>query len=158
MDEEAFLRILRSDPENDAIRGAYWDWMEQQGDARATRVRLMRQRLQLLEQLEATDRLLSANPSGGDEAWLDLAFPLQVRSPIAGRCYLRPTPDAPAFVDVRHHVSPNTTVCLVEEMKLFQEVVAGHQGIVSEVVVANGDLVEKDQVLIRISRHSLDFW
>src|SRR5262245_25267889 len=101
MDEQAFLRVLRAEPDNDELRLAYWNWLEENGDQRAPYVRLMRQRLRLLYELEEIDALLRAHHPPIDDAWIDMAFPMRVRSPMVGRCYVRPLPDAPPFVDVR---------------------------------------------------------
>jgi uncharacterized protein (TIGR02996 family) len=156
MDDQSFLRILRAEPDNDEVRLAYWSWLEESADDRATYVRLMRQRLRLLEELEETDSLLRAHQIDG--AWIDIAFPIRVRSPIVGRCYTKQLPDAAPFVEVGSRVTPDTVVCLIEAMKLFHEITAGHHGVVSEVAVANGAPVDFNQVLFRVSRPSLDFW
>ena len=157
MDEQAFLRILRAEPDNDEVRLAYWKWLEEIGDARAPYVRLMRQRLRLLEELEQTDALLWANEPR-DDAWIDTTFPMRVRSSMEGRCYIKPLPDAAPFVEVGSQVTPETVVCLIETMSLYNEITAGFHGVVSEVAVANGAPVEYNQVLFRVSRPSLAFW
>lgn len=158
MDDQEFLRILQAEPDNEEVRLEYWNWLERTGDNRAPYVRLMRQRLRLLEELEATDALLRAQDSRFNDAWIDIAFPLRVRSPLAGRCYLQPSPNAAPFVQVGSQVTPETVVCLIEAIKVFNEITAGFHGVVSEVVVTNGAPVEHNQVLFRVSRPSLDFW
>jgi len=157
MDDETFLRILRAEPDNDEVRLAYWNWLEETTDDRAPYVRLMRQRLRLLEQLEETDGLIRTQQPR-DEAWINIAFPMRVRSPMVGRCYIKPMPDAAPFVEVGSQVTPETVVCLIEAVKLFNEITAGFHGVVSEVAVTNGAPVEYNQVLFRVSRPSLDFW
>lgn len=114
--------------------------------------------MRLLEELQETDALLEAHRPRIDDAWIDLAFPMRVRSPTVGRCYLKPLPNAAPFVEVGSRVTPDTVVCLIEAMKLFNQITAGCHGVVSEVVVANGAPVEHNQVLFRVSRPSLDFW
>jgi len=158
MDDEAFLQILRAEPDNDEVRFAYWNWLEETGDGRTPYVRLMRQRLRLLEELEETDALIRGHQPRIDDAWIDMAFPMRVRSPMVGRCYLRPSPDASPFVEVGSQVTPDTVVCLIETMKVFNEITAGFQGVVTEVVAVNGTAVEYNQVLFRVARPSLDFW
>jgi uncharacterized protein (TIGR02996 family) len=158
MDEQRFLRILRAEPDNDEVRLAYWNWLEEIGDDRTPYVRLMRQRLRLQEELEETDALLRAHQPRIDDAWIDMAFPMRVRSPMVGRCYVKPLLDAAPFVEVGTQVTPDTVVCLIETMSLFNEITAGVHGVVSEVAVANGAPVEYNQVLFRVSRPSLDFW
>jgi uncharacterized protein (TIGR02996 family) len=158
MDDQSFLRILRAEPDNDEVRLSYWNWLEETGDTRAPYVRLMRKRLQLQEELKETDNQLSGHEPRIDEEWIDLCFPLRTRSPMVGRCYTRPSPDADPCISVGRRVTPNTVVCLIENMKLFSEITAGFHGVVSEIAVANGDAVEYNQVLFRVSRPSLDFW
>jgi uncharacterized protein (TIGR02996 family) len=158
MDDESFLRILRAEPDNDEVRLAYWNWLEEIADDRAPYVRLMRQRLRLMEELEETDSRLRAHQPRIDDAWIDMAFPMRVRSPTVGRCYIKPLPDAAPFVEVGSRVTPDTVVCLIEAMSILSEVTARFHGVVSEVAVANGAPVENNQVLFRVSRPSLDFW
>ena len=114
--------------------------------------------MRLLEELKAIETLLlRANQSRTDN-WMDIAFPMRVRSPTVGRCFIKPLPDAAPFVEVGSRVTPDTVVCLIEVMSLFNEITAGYHGVVSEVAVANGAPVEYNQVLVRVSRPSLDFW
>src|SRR4051794_21931645 len=87
MDEQAFLRILRDEPDNEEIRLRYWNWVEATGDQRAPLVRLMRERSQLREALKEIDARIGADESRWDDAWLDLAFPMRIRSPMVGWCY-----------------------------------------------------------------------
>ncbi len=77
---------------------------------------------------------------------------------MVGRCYTKRMPDAVPFVEVGSRVTPDTVVCLIETMSLFNEIMAECHGVVSEVTVANGAPVEYNQVLFRVSRPSLDFW
>ena len=158
MDDQRFLQVLRAEPDNDEVRRAYWDWLEEVGDDRAPYVRLMRRRLRLLEELKETAILLRAHQPRVDDAWVDVAFPLRVRSPMVGWCHIKPSPAAAPFVEVGSRVTPDTVVCLIEAMCVFNEITAGFHGVVSEVVVADGAPVDYNRVLFRVSRPSLDFW
>jgi uncharacterized protein (TIGR02996 family) len=158
MDDQSFLRILRVEPDNDDVRLAYWNWLEETADDRAPFVRLMRQRLRLLEELDETDTRLRAHQPQIDDAWIDIAFPMRVRSPMAGRCYTKPLPEGAPFVALGSNVTPDTVVCLIETMDLFNEIRAGFQGVVLEIVVENGTPVKYNQVLFRINRPFMDFW
>ena len=73
-----------------------------------------------------------------------------VRSPIAGVFYRAPSPDAPPFVEVGQAVAADDVIGIVEVMKLMNTVRAGIAGSVVEVCVENAQLVEFEQVLIRI--------
>lgn len=65
-----------------------------------------------------------------------------VISPMVGTFYEAPGPDQPAFVKVGDTVNEDTTICIVEAMKVMNEVKAGVKGIVSEILVNNSDPVE----------------
>lgn len=73
-----------------------------------------------------------------------------VRAAIAGVFYRAPGPDADPFVVVGQRVSAGDTIGIVEVMKLMNTVSAGVDGVVTEVCVDNGQLVEFEQVLVRI--------
>jgi acetyl-CoA carboxylase biotin carboxyl carrier protein len=75
---------------------------------------------------------------------------IEVTAPLTGVYYARPAPDKEAFVSVGSIVVPGQTVALIETMKLFNEVPAELEGEVIEIMVAEGDLVEKGQALIRM--------
>jgi acetyl-CoA carboxylase biotin carboxyl carrier protein len=73
-----------------------------------------------------------------------------VRSPMVGTFYCAPEPGATPFVTVGQRVSADSTVCIIEVMKLMNSVQAGVAGVVSQVLVKDGESVEFDQVLIVI--------
>lgn len=75
---------------------------------------------------------------------------LEIKSEMVGTFYSRPKPDKPDYVAVGTKVSPNTVVCTVEAMKIFNEVPAGVSGTVREVCVKNGEFVEFGTVLFRV--------
>lgn len=73
-----------------------------------------------------------------------------VTSPMVGTFYRSPSPDAPAFADVGSQVGAKTVVCIVEAMKLMNEIEAEVTGEVIEVLAQNGQLVEYGQPLFKI--------
>ncbi|MBL0423419.1 acetyl-CoA carboxylase biotin carboxyl carrier protein subunit [Ramlibacter sp. AW1] len=73
-----------------------------------------------------------------------------VRSPMIGRFYARPEPGADPFVEVGALVTADTTVGLIEVMKVFNAVAAGVAGTVTGVAVADGEFVEFDQPLLYV--------
>lgn len=75
---------------------------------------------------------------------------LEVLAPIVGTFYSAPSPDAPAFVRVGDRVKPGAVLCIIEAMKLMNEIEAEVSGIVREIAVSNEDPVEYGQVLFRI--------
>ena len=77
----------------------------------------------------------------------------KVTSPMVGTFYASPSPDADAYVKAGDKVSENSVVCIVEAMKLFNEIEAEVKGEIVEVLVENGQLVEYGQplFLVRLS-------
>jgi acetyl-CoA carboxylase biotin carboxyl carrier protein len=73
-----------------------------------------------------------------------------INSPIVGTFYSSPNPDADPFVKVGSKVSPDTVVCIIEAMKVFNEIQAGVSGTIAEILVASGSAVEYGQVLFRV--------
>lgn len=69
-----------------------------------------------------------------------------------GTFYARPEPTAPPFVRVGDRVTPDTVVCLIEAMKIFNEIKAGVHGIVHAVLAEDGQLVEYGQPLFLIRK------
>lgn len=75
---------------------------------------------------------------------------LVIKSPTVGTFYAAPSPDDPPFVSVGSKVQPDTTVCTVEAMKVFNPIPAEVSGTIAAVLVNNGDAVEFDQPLFRV--------
>jgi acetyl-CoA carboxylase biotin carboxyl carrier protein len=70
---------------------------------------------------------------------------------MVGTFYSSSTPNAPPFVSVGSVVRPDTTVCIIEAMKVFTDIPAGLSGTISEVLVKNGQPVEYGQALYRVN-------
>lgn len=77
---------------------------------------------------------------------------VDVTSPFVGTFYRASKPTAPAFVDVGARVTPGSTLCIIEAMKLMNELEAEVTGTVVEVLAENGKPVEYGQVLFRVRR------
>jgi acetyl-CoA carboxylase biotin carboxyl carrier protein len=75
---------------------------------------------------------------------------LTINSPTVGTYYSSPTPDDPPFVNIGSAVTPETVVCIVEAMKVFNQIPAEVSGTIIEVLVKNGDSVEFGQPLYRV--------
>jgi acetyl-CoA carboxylase biotin carboxyl carrier protein len=75
---------------------------------------------------------------------------LVVKSPMVGTFYQASGPDAPPFVKVGDRIGPEQTVCIVEAMKVFNEIPAGVSGQVVAILVENGAPVEFGQPLIKV--------
>lgn len=74
----------------------------------------------------------------------------KVRSPMVGTMYTSPSPDTPAFVTPGQTVKIGDTLCIIEAMKMFNEIEADKAGVITAVLVTNGDPVEYDQPLFII--------
>ena len=69
---------------------------------------------------------------------------------MVGTFYTAPSPDAEPFVKVGSKVTPETPVCIIEAMKVMNEIQAEESGTVAEILVANGDPVEFGQPLLKL--------
>ena len=72
------------------------------------------------------------------------------KTPLVGTVYLAPQSDAAPYVAVGDHVSAGDTICIVESMKMFNEIAADCNGTIEEICVGNEQIVEYGQVLFRI--------
>jgi acetyl-CoA carboxylase biotin carboxyl carrier protein len=77
---------------------------------------------------------------------------ISVKSPIVGVFYAAPAENADPYVSIGDNVAKGQTLCVVEAMKLMNEIAAEEDGIISEICVANGQVVEYGTELFRIRR------
>jgi acetyl-CoA carboxylase biotin carboxyl carrier protein len=73
-----------------------------------------------------------------------------IKSPMVGTFYAQPDPDSPTYVKIGDHVGPETTVCIVEAMKVFNQIPAEVSGKIVSVLVENGQSVEFGQPLFKV--------
>jgi acetyl-CoA carboxylase biotin carboxyl carrier protein len=97
----------------------------------------------------------AAVPGAGSSAGASVPPPSDehlelVKSPMVGTFYSSPNPESPPFVKVGDHVGPTTTVCVIEAMKVFNEIPAEVSGQVVAVLVDNGEPVEFGQPLFKV--------
>ncbi len=74
----------------------------------------------------------------------------EITSPMVGTFYGSPSPDSPAYVQVGQAVTPDTVVCIVEAMKVMNEIKAEISGVVAEICVENGKPVQFGQALFKV--------
>ena len=91
---------------------------------------------------------VSASLSGEPEAAQDEGHVL--KSPMVGTFYRAPTPGAKAFVEVGQTVTEGETVCIIEAMKLLNEIEADRSGLIKAILVENGQPVEYGHALMVI--------
>jgi acetyl-CoA carboxylase biotin carboxyl carrier protein len=86
----------------------------------------------------------AAEPAAATSALKDIV------SPMVGTFYRAGSPESPAFVDVGKEVSEETVVCIIEAMKVMNEIKAETKGVIAEIVAENGKPVQFGQVLFRV--------
>ncbi len=74
-----------------------------------------------------------------------------ITSPMVGTFYSAPSPDDPAYVKIGDVVEPHSVVCIIEAMKVMNEVKSGLSGTVAEILLRNGDPVEFGTKIIRLT-------
>jgi len=72
---------------------------------------------------------------------------LAIKSPMVGTFYRAPSPDSEPYVKIGDHVSPDTVVCIVEAMKVMNEITADCSGTIKKILIENSKPVEYGQVL-----------
>ena len=113
-------------------------------------VRISRGSTQPIEVKSAPIELQKVNvlPEHNDVPNIDSGS--SIKSPIVGTFYRKPAPDKPPFVDIGSHVNAGDVVCIVEAMKMMNEIKSEFTGQVSAINVEDGAPVEFDQSLIVI--------
>ncbi len=94
--------------------------------------------------------VLAAAPSAGAKASAVGATGRQVKAPLVGTFYRSSSPESDPFVKVGDRVGADTVVCIIEAMKVMNEVKAGVSGTVRKVLVENGAAVEYGQALLEV--------
>ena len=75
----------------------------------------------------------------------------EVLSPMPGTFYAAPTPDDDNFVEVGDSVKKGQTLCIIEAMKIMNEIESEHDGVITDIKIDNGNPVEYNQVLFIVS-------
>ncbi|TWT44115.1 Acetyl-CoA biotin carboxyl carrier [Phycisphaerae bacterium RAS1] len=91
-----------------------------------------------------------AAASGAAPAALEPANEKLIRSPMVGTFYVAADPESPPFVKIGDQVGPDSVVCLIEAMKVFNEIKAETGGRITRVLVSNAQAVEFDQPLFAV--------
>jgi len=95
---------------------------------------------------------LDTDPIGGDDDSSSATSGglIAIESPMVGTFYAKPDPNSPNFINIGDAVNPQTVVCLVEAMKIFNEIKAEVSGRVERMLVRNGEAVEFGQKLFLV--------
>lgn len=91
-----------------------------------------------------------SNASAGAAPGSDEAGLVRIESPMVGTFYAQSNPDSPPFVSIGAAVSADKTVCIIEAMKIFNEIKAECSGTIAKVLVKNGEPVEFGQPLFLV--------
>lgn len=100
----------------------------------------------LTAEIEATPQKAGAYTPAADE--------IVIKAPMVGTFYAAPTPNAPAFVKEGDSVTPETVLCIVEVMKLMNNIEAGVEGVVQKILVSNEAPVAYNEPLMVIKLKS----
>jgi acetyl-CoA carboxylase biotin carboxyl carrier protein len=73
-----------------------------------------------------------------------------VRAPMVGNFFRAPSPNSPSFVEQGQHIREGETICIIESMKMMNQIKADRAGVIEMILVENGQSVEFDQPLITI--------
>jgi acetyl-CoA carboxylase biotin carboxyl carrier protein len=75
---------------------------------------------------------------------------IEIKSPLVGTFYAQPSPESDPYIEVGSRVDPQSVVCIIEAMKVMNEIKAEISGTIVEVVAVNGEAVEYGQALFRV--------
>ncbi len=100
--------------------------------------------------VESPNQSARNSAASGSEGTTEEAGFAYVKSPMVGTFYRSPSPENPAFVETGAKVEEKTVVCIIEAMKIMNEIQAETKGTVVEVLVENGQPVEYGQRLFKI--------
>ncbi len=95
----------------------------------------------------ATQPSVTEAASSGLQQRVDL---VEIKSPLVGTFYATPSPDSEPYVELGSPVTSQTVVCVIEAMKVMNEIKAETTGTIAEILVTNGQAVEFGQVLFRV--------
>jgi len=93
----------------------------------------------------------SAPATASDTPAADDSNAVFINSPMVGTFYSKPKPDTPDFVKVGDTVTPDSVVCIIEAMKMFNEIPAGVSGKIVEILVKNEEAVDVNKPLFKIA-------
>ena len=104
----------------------------------------------LVQWSEPAAQPLSITEAAPAAAAAPAATGIEVKSPMVGTFYGSPSPESPAFISVGQEITPDTVVCIIEAMKVMNEVKAEVSGTVVEICAENGKPVQFGQALFRL--------
>ena len=103
--------------------------------------------------VSSTNLISSDNDTSKQENQIetpDVSNLIEVKSPMPGTFYSSPDPESAPFASIGDTVNPGDTICIVEAMKIMNEIQAEDSGVVEEILIQNASPVEFDQVLFKL--------
>ena len=91
-----------------------------------------------------------SSPQAGNVTSEPAADHKEIKSPMVGTFYAAPSPEAAPYVTVGQEITPDTVVCIIEAMKVMNEIKAEISGVIAEVCAENGKPVQFGQALFRV--------
>lgn len=101
---------------------------------------------------DTTDESLNQGNAVAETEKGSVDFDVEIVSPMVGTFYRKPSPESEPYVKLNSKVEESTVVCIVEAMKLFNEIEAETSGEIVEILVEDGELVEYGQPLFRVKK------
>ncbi len=99
-------------------------------------------------QMPVVSEVTQAQPVVEVKASVDSTPKETIKSPLVGTYYSSPAPDAKPFVEVGKKINKGDVICIVEAMKVMNEIKADKSGVVKEILCQSGDVVQYDQDII----------
>ena len=119
------------------------------------KISMKKEEKQVVKVTEVQEVVESKNTESNENVKQKTAEPQEencniVKSPMVGTFYLKPSPDSEAFVQVGQRVKKGDTLCIIEAMKLMNEIESEFDGEVVEVLLKDGEMVEYGKPLFKI--------
>ena len=123
---------------------------ESEESVRISRGGTIMQAAPMMQAAPAAPAPVAAAPVAATETAAPVITGHVVRSPMVGTFYAAGSPDAPAFVEVGQHVNAGDTLCILEAMKMMNQIEADKSGVIKQILAENEDAIEFDQPLFII--------
>lgn len=145
---DEFELTLEREDNPETVRRTVYHAMADEIDENPMRTDIEQHRSSVSPARTGMEKTPNRKAEGEGEA---VANALHVTSPMVGTFYLSPSPDDPAFVKVGDRIEKDTVVCIIEAMKVMNEVKAGVSGVVGAILMENGHPVEFGTKLFRVT-------
>jgi acetyl-CoA carboxylase biotin carboxyl carrier protein len=93
---------------------------------------------------------MPASPAPATQAQVEASNDAEIKSPMIGTFYRSPSPESASYIEVGAEVNPDTVVCIIEAMKVMNEIKAEVKGVITQVLVENAKPVEFGQPLFKV--------